>query len=176
VDGAVTSHPQLSTQVEVASADKDPNDSMGVLSCLSATTPVHGTMVRSSTGPAHGAVPRSSAIGSDSSVRSAILISNNNEFITATVHGTVPISSAIGSDSSDRNTILFSNNNELITSSSISNAILQWMSDNQCISDIRSMGEIISGMSDLAISISADKVESWVNEAVEILHEKKYRK
>ena len=37
--------------------------------------------------------------------------------------------------------------------------------------DIRSIGEIIYGMSDLAISISVDGVESWVNEAVEFLHE-----
>jgi hypothetical protein len=32
VGGAVTSHPQLPTQVEIASADKYSNDSMGVLS------------------------------------------------------------------------------------------------------------------------------------------------
>ena len=34
------------------------------------------------------------------------------------------------------------------------------------------MGEIISGTSNLAISISADEVESWTSEAIEILHEK----
>jgi hypothetical protein len=47
-----------------------------------------------------------------------------------------------------------------------------WIDRNNMEYNIRSMGEIISGMSDLAISISADEVESWVNEAMEILHEK----
>ena len=69
--------------------------------------------------------------------------------------GKIPTQVEATSDSLDLNAILISNN-EFISSKYISNAILQWISENQCVTDIRSMGEIISGKSDMAISISAE--------------------
>jgi hypothetical protein len=133
VDGAVTSHPKPPTQVEVASADKDSNDSMGVLSCLS------------------GGILSSRVV--DGKIPTQVEVNSR------VVDGKIPTQVEAASESLDRNAILISNN-EFISSKYISNAILQWISENQCVADIRSMGEIISGKSDMAISISADDVES----------------
>ena len=41
-----------------------------------------------------------------------------------------------------------------------SSSIFQWTMVNDFVTDIRSMGEIISNLSDLAIAISADEVEA----------------
>ena len=76
-----------------------------------------------------------------------------------------------GSGEIDQNFCIISDH-ECIIAKSTSEPIFQWIVSNSFIADIRSMGEIISNTSDLAIEISAKEVLSWTDEAVTILKEK----
>ena len=76
-----------------------------------------------------------------------------------------------GDDDTFRNTHMISDQKVFINES-VADSIFQWLTFNDFAADIRSMGEIISNLSDLAIVISADEVEAWTQEAGEILNEK----